>query len=140
MILGTGVDIVDIASFAAQLAEPGTRFEKVFTARERRTAQERAVRRGGSDGAVAEHLAARWAAKEAFIKAWSAALYGSAPLLPEAVWSQIEVVGDQWGRPGLRLYGEVEKKFAALGETRVHVSLSHDGPVAVAFVVVDGRA
>ncbi|AWE42127.1 holo-ACP synthase [Actinobaculum sp. 313] len=140
MILGTGVDVVDIASFAAQLAEPGTRFEKVFTARERRAAHERAARRGGSEGAVAEHLAARWAAKEAFVKAWSAALYGSAPPLPETVWSQIEVVGDQWDRPGLRLYGAVEEKFAALGETRLHLSLSHDGPVAVAFVVVDGSA
>ena len=76
--LAVGVDLVHIPGFSEQLARPGSTFEQVFSPLERRHAQQRrdAV---GSDGAASaslagsrtEHLAGRWAAKEAFIKAWS---------------------------------------------------------------------
>lgn len=62
-ILGTGLDVVDVEAFAAQLNEPGTSFARVFTARERREARSRAAAHApggagsgrcdpGSDGAV----------------------------------------------------------------------------------------
>ena len=132
MILAIGHDVVDVPGFRAQLAEPGSTFAaRVFTARERSTASARP-----SDAAV--HLAARWAAKEAFVKAWSGARYGLPPVHPDADWAEIEVVSDRWRRPKLVLHGEVKEHAEALGVRRMHLSLSHDGDVASAVVVLEG--
>lgn len=118
---------VDVPSFASQLEQPGTRFAEVFTAQERRDARE---------GSGARSLAARWAAKEAFVKAWSATLHGRPPVLGEQVHRQIEVVLDAWRRPRLRLHGQVASLTSDLES---HVSLSHDGPSAIAFVVLTSQ-
>lgn len=164
-VRGVGVDIVDLGAFAASLAEPGTRFARAFSATERRQCRERAEARGAgsrapddsaggsgtpgsssssSSSGPARHLAARWAVKEAVVKAWSAALYGSPPpIAPDLlVWSEIETVCDAWGRPSVRLSGEVARQVAAtVGEgARWNVSLSHDGDSAVAFVVLEAPA
>ena len=92
---------------------------------------------------LARHLAARWAAKEAVIKAWSAALYGAPPpIAPDLLrWSEIETLCDAWGRPTVRFGGEVARQIAAtLGDdARWNVSLSHDGGSAIAFVVLEAR-
>ena len=130
---GVGVDVVGVSAFAAQLAEPGTRFARVFTPGERR-----AVRRGGrSASQEAQGLAARWAAKEAVLKAWSSTRYGHPEDVdPTAVdLRDIEVVSDAWGRPAVRLHGAVA---AALEGQQVLLSLSHDpdADVAIAFVVL----
>ncbi|MDX2356567.1 holo-ACP synthase [Dietzia sp. PP-33] len=97
---------------------------------------------GHPDGHLARHLAARWAVKEAVVKAWSAALYGTPPpISPDLlVWSEIETVCDAWGRPAVRLSGEVARQVTAtVGEgARWSVSLSHEGGSAVAFVVLEG--
>ncbi|MBS7546710.1 holo-ACP synthase [Dietzia massiliensis] len=166
-VRGVGVDIVDLGAFAASLAEPGTRLTRAFSPTERRQCRERAEARGAGragglsssspsgapfpPGAVtprrdedplARHLAARWAAKEAVIKAWSAALYGEPPPIPPDLlrWAEIETVCDAWGRPTVRLGGEVARQVAAtLGDdVRWNVSLSHDGGSAIAFVVLEG--
>ncbi|MBM7230211.1 holo-ACP synthase [Dietzia cinnamea] len=166
-VRGVGVDIVDLGAFAASLAEPGTRLTRAFSPTERRQCRERAEARGAGragglsssspsgapspPGAVtprrdedplARHLAARWAAKEAVIKAWSAALYGEPPPIPPDLlrWAEIETVCDAWGRPTVRLGGGVARQVAAtLGDdVRWNVSLSHDGGSAIAFVVLDG--
>ncbi len=143
---GVGLDLVHVPTLAHQLTIPGTVFaERAFTARELREA----VRRSDATGSLqAEHLAARWAAKEAFIKAWSQATStlagGPVPpvIAPEAVdWRQIEVVTDRWGRPALRLSGEVARAVASsLGQAdaagaRWPVSLTHDGSWAAAIVL-----
>src|SRR5690625_1216827 len=135
-VRGVGVDIVDLGAFAASLAEPGTRLTRAFSAAERRQSRERAEARGavagerassssGSAGSaaagprladpLARHLAARWAAKEAVIKAWSGALYGvPPPISPDLlVWSEIETMCDAWGRPAVRLSGEVARQVEA---------------------------
>ncbi|MEH6623588.1 MAG: holo-ACP synthase [Dietzia maris] len=143
-VRGVGVDIVDLGAFAASLAEPGTRLTRAFSATERRQCRERAESRGARSGEdpLARHLAARWAAKEALVKAWSAALYGAPPpIAPDLLrWSEIETVCDNWGRPSVRLGGEVARQVAAtIGEgARWNVSLSHDGGSAIAFVVLEG--
>lgn len=147
-VRGVGVDTVDLGAFAASLAEPGTRFTGAFSATERRQCREQAEARGAgsggsgpSDADLARHLAGRWAVKEAVVKAWSAALYGQPPpITPEAMrWAEIETVCDAWGRPSVRLGGEVARQVrATVGEgARWHVSLSHDGESAVAFVVLE---
>lgn len=140
MIAGIGTDIVDVPSFAEQLDQPGSCFDRVFTARERRTAAARAGSHAqpGTAGDVAPHLAARWAAKEAFVKAWSAGLYGSAPVVDENIWGSIEVVADQWNRPCISLHGDVHVALAeTIGPVAIHVSLSHDGSYASATVVIE---
>ncbi len=159
---GVGVDTVDLGAFAASLAEPGTRFTEMFSPTERRQCRERAEARSSApvssrssvpdaarssvpsasrEDPLARHLAGRWAVKEAVIKAWSAALYGSPPpIAPDLLrWSEIETVCDAWGRPAVRLSGEVARQVAAtVGENaRWNVSLSHDGSSAVAFVVLE---
>lgn len=125
-ILGVGVDLVFVPDFATQLDEPGTRFGQVFTPGERADAHSR-----GTD--LARHLAVRWAAKEAVIKAWSDALHGRPPVLSESVHRDIEVVCDAWGRPRIRLFGDVG---AHLSADQLRVSLSHDGDYAIAYVLL----
>ena len=125
-LLGVGVDLVHVPSLAAQLDQPGSTFAEVFTPGERRDAN-------GRPTAASRHLAARWAAKEAVVKAWSAALHGSAPVMGDEALGLIEVVTDAWGRPRIRLHGEVAKH---LDGCTVEISLSHDGDYATAYAVL----
>ncbi|WP_456698396.1 holo-ACP synthase AcpS [Aeromicrobium sp. P5_D10] len=125
-ILGVGVDLVHVPSFADQLERPGTGFEVVFLPGERSDAR-------SHPSGSARHFAARWAVKEAVIKAWSASLYGEAPVMDENVHHLIELVKDAWGRPRVRLHGEVAKHLEGC---TVDVSLSHDGDYAIAYVVL----
>ncbi|HAT1132126.1 holo-ACP synthase [Corynebacterium striatum] len=129
-----GTDLVCISEFAQQLSVPGTRFEAVFSATELRVAT-----RKGDSARRAEHLAGRWAAKEAFIKAWSQALYGRPPVVAEndVDWQEIEVQPDAWGRVGLVLRGHIKESVAAsLGDIRTSLSISHDGDYATATVLL----
>lgn len=129
MILGIGVDVVHLPAFRDQLADRASHFvDRTFTAEERATAE------AGRD--PARHLGTRFAAKEAFIKAWSGARFGEPPALPGADLSEVEVVKDAWGRPALRLHGAVARAVAELGPTRARLSLSHDGPMAIAMVTL----
>jgi holo-[acyl-carrier protein] synthase len=125
-VIGVGVDLVHVPAFAEQLEQPGSRFEDVFTPGERRDANSRTTD-------AARHLAARWAAKEAVVKAWSSSMHGSAPVMGDEALAQIEVVSDAWGRPRIRLHGEVAKH---LEDVSIEISLSHDGDYATAYAVV----
>ena len=147
-VCGLGHDVVDVSAFAAQLAEPGTRMRALFSVREVRQASERARSKGDGE---AVHLAAKWAGKEAFLKAWCEAL-GSADspfTLDDFPWREVEVLDDSHGVPHVTLSGEVALAFRDGGVARrqanagvaaipsVHISLSHDGPVASAVVIID---
>lgn len=129
-VLGVGVDLVHIPSFEDQMQRPGTGFDAVFTPGERSD-----VRSKGSP--LARHFAARWAAKEAVIKAWSSSVWGEAPVTKDSVFHLIEVVTDAWGRPRIKLHGEVAKR---LPDVDFQLSLSHDGDYATAYVVMSSRA
>lgn len=137
--VSVGTDLVHIPSFAQQLELPGTRFAQVFSASELRVAQAR----GLSGAARAQHLAGRWAAKEAFIKAWSQALYAHPPVIAEeaVVWAEIEVRPDAWGRVALELRGEIARLAReSLGEFSTALSISHDGDYATAIVYLSRYA
>jgi holo-[acyl-carrier protein] synthase len=125
-----GVDVVGITAFAEQLDEPGTRFSRSFTPGERRAA-------GAGQGGLAQHLAARWAAKEAVVKAWSSTCFGHPEVIDPAYVDlrEIEVRTDAWGRPAIRLHGAIAHAMTGYD---VLVSLSHDpaADIAVAFVVL----
>lgn len=128
-VLGVGVDLVHVPTFAEQLEVPGSRFAGLFTVGERADVAER--------GGHPRHWAVRWAAKEAVIKAWSSALFGSEPVMGDEALGQVETVTDVWGRPRVRLLGDVA---CHLDGCAVDVSLSHDGDHAIAYVVLSGRA
>lgn len=134
-ILGIGIDLVAMEGFEAQLADTAS----VFVA-ETFTDQERADAARGTPRAEAWSLAARFAAKEAFIKAWGSARHGSPPSLTRLDYRDMEVARDAYGRPKLVLHGEVKQAIASLGELRIHLSLSHDGPVAAAYVILESNA
>lgn len=131
--VGLGVDLVHIPALTEQLNSPGTRFGESFAASERRAARRRAAETGLDE---AHHLAARWAGKEAFIKAWSSVLVGRPPVVvPDKVdMAHIQIAGDAYGRPFVALTGDIAEAFAASvpGATAL-VSLSHDGDYAIAI-------
>lgn len=133
-VVGVGVDVVAISAFAEQLEQPGTRFARSFTPGERRAARAGA---GSPAWREAESLAARWAAKEAVIKAWSSTCFGGPEVIdPEHVdLAEIEVRTDAWGRPTIRLHGEIATAMAGYD---VLVSLSHDpaADIAIAYAVL----
>jgi holo-[acyl-carrier protein] synthase len=133
-VRGIGVDLVAIDGFAEQLRAVGSVFvEQTFTAVELRAAD-------GPSGA-AQHLAGRYAAKEAFVKAFSAAQLGRAPVLPDMDWREVEVRTDGWGRPFLALHGAMAAAVrSTLGPVVAHVSLTHEPAMASAFVVIEDAA
>ncbi|MBJ7329833.1 MAG: holo-ACP synthase [Solirubrobacteraceae bacterium] len=139
-VLGLGLDVVDVERFAEQLADPASGFvDGTFTAGEQADASF-----GSGDRTL--RLAGRFAAKEAFIKAWSAARFGRPPALPSVDLRSIELRSDGHGRPAIALHGEVAEEISSLaiqlelrGEIVTHVSLSHDGGVAAAVVVLSAR-
>lgn len=133
-VLGMGVDLVHVPSFAEGLDRPGSTFEaSVFTVGERATATRRAL----SGDALHRYLGGRWAVKEAVVKAWSQALYGSPPPIPrdELDWRDIEVVADAWGRVAVTFHGRVAES-GMWSADRFHVSISHDGEHAIATAVL----
>ena len=140
-VRGCGIDLVHVPGFAEQLAQPGTRFARVFHGNELRLAQQR----GLTGLPRARHLAGRWAAKEAWIKAWSQALFGQPPVLAEheVDFRDIVVQADPFGRVQLRLRGRLRALAAeSLGisaehlDASVQLSISHDGDYAVAVCVL----
>jgi holo-[acyl-carrier protein] synthase len=124
VIIGVGIDVVPVERFAESLARtPGLR-DRLFTVAEQRTPSG-APRTG-------ESLAARFAAKEALAKALGAP--------GDLHWHDAEVTVGEHGRPHLEVRGTVAGRAAQLGVTGWHLSLSHDGGIASAFVIAEGWA
>ncbi|WP_026877446.1 holo-ACP synthase [Jiangella gansuensis] len=116
MIVGVGIDVVDVRRFAETLERTPAFARRVFTAGE----QARSI----------ASQAARFAAKEALAKALGA---------PSGLlWQDAEVVSDDDGRPWFEVRGSVRARCDALGVRTVHLSLSHDAGVASAMVVLEG--
>lgn len=113
-VIGVGIDVVDVARFAASLSRTPALRERLFTAGELAVAD--------------ESLAARFAAKEALAKALGA---------PGGLsWHDAEVVSLPSGQPTLELRGTVAERAWELGASSALVSLSHDGGIATAMVVL----
>jgi holo-[acyl-carrier protein] synthase len=125
MIVGTGVDIAEVARIRETVARFGERFlKRVFTPEE--------IRYCTSKANTEERLAARFAAKEAAMKAIGTGLRHG------VTWQDVEVVRQLGGRPGLRLTGKAAEFAAALGCQRIHLSLSHTEDQAIAHVILEG--
>jgi holo-[acyl-carrier protein] synthase len=124
MIVGIGVDIVDVGRVHGLLERYRDRFVKrVFTDAENRYAN-KSVK-------SAERLAGRFAVKEAVLKAFGT---GKSQGI---LWRDVETVPGPKGRPKVNLYGNADKYLKILHANQIHVSISHDGGKAVAFVVIE---
>ena len=115
MIAGIGVDLVDIARFERTIARTPRLVERLFSPAER-------VLKPRS-------LAARYAAKEALIKA----LGGSEGVY----WTDIEITPEESGRPWFALSGSTAEVVAERGITAIHLSMSHDAGLATAYVIAE---
>ena len=122
-VLGVGTDLVDVERIGAAVARTPGLLTRVFTDAERTWA--------GASRHPEQRLAARFAAKEAVLKALGAGL-GSAPL------TDIEVVRGTSGAPSVALHGRAAELARALGVDRVLVSLTHTSTTAAAFAVAMG--
>ncbi|TAL44709.1 MAG: holo-ACP synthase [Salinibacterium sp.] len=120
MIVGIGVDVVDIARFERALTRTPTLKDRLF-------AQSEQVK----DGALLplRSLAGRFAAKEALIKA----LGDSAGVS----WHDMGVVSDGHGNPSFALAESTQAIATAKGINAIHLSMSHDAGVAIAYVVAE---
>lgn len=125
MIRGLGIDLVPVARIDDVVARRGERF----------------LRRILTDGEMSycarfpepqRHWAARFAAKEATLKAMGTGIFGGIS------WKAIEVVNLESGQPTLVLTGKARELADGLGATRSHVTIAHDGAYAVACVVLEG--
>ena len=126
MIIGIGIDIVDISRLERALARHGERFRnRVFTTREIAYC-EIAARK-------AERYATRFAAKEATRKA-----IGAAIPLSSLNWHDVEIIPSSEGAPQLEFHGRASELIRCLKISRGHVSLSHAKEQAVAFVILEG--
>ena len=124
MIVGTGIDIAEVERIEQTIARFGGRFkERIFTADEIRYCESKANK--------AERYAARFAAKEAGMKAigtgWSHGVR----------WQDIEVRRLPGGRPTVVFQGRAGEIFAKLGGVRAHLSITHTKESAMAYVIIE---
>ena len=116
MIVGVGIDVVDVARFAESLARTPGLVQRLFTEPEQQLG--------------ISSLAARFAAKEALAKALGA---------PAGLqWQDAEIITADSGQPSLHVRGSVAARAAELGVRSWHLSLSHDAGMASAVVVAEG--
>ncbi len=115
MIFGIGVDTVDIGRFERSIGRTPKLRSRLFTERERELPM--------------WSLAARFAAKEALIKALGDS-HGLA-------WHDMEILRDEDRAPSFARHAALASELTRLGAGRIHVSMTHDAGVATAFVVVE---
>lgn len=124
MIAGIGVDMVDVARIQAMLDRYGERFlRRVYTEAETDYAL--------SGANKAERLAGRFAVKEAAMKALGT---GKSQGI---LWRDVETVRGRAGKPVVHLHGQAVKWAKLRGVSAVHVSITHDGGKAEAFVILE---
>ncbi|HEX6235910.1 MAG TPA: holo-ACP synthase [Acidimicrobiales bacterium] len=123
-VVGIGVDLCEVDRMRRSLDRTPTLRDRLFTPAEQADCDARRD--------PAERYAARFAAKEAVLKALGAGL-GACPL------RDIEVVRSESGAPALALHGSAARLAAERGVARWHVSLTHTALMAEAMVVAVGR-
>jgi holo-[acyl-carrier protein] synthase len=124
MIVSIGIDIIEVRRIREVLLRTPRFRDRVFTSGERAYCDSR--------GAVAaQHYAARFAAKEAMLKALQTGWRGGIG------WQDVEIASHDSGAPYLILSGQVQKLFQASGATAAHLSMSHTTEHAIAEVILE---
>src|SRR5262249_46045015 len=125
MIVSIGIDIIEVARVREALMRTPRFAERVFTQAERDYCDSRGV-------VSAQHYAARFAAKEAALKAFQTGWRGGIS------WQDVEIAARESGAPYLIFHGQVRELFEKSGATEAHLSLSHTSKHAIAQVVLAG--
>jgi len=123
MVLGVGIDMIEVERIATKIGKESGFRELVFSKNEIEYCETKTNK--------FEHYAARFAAKEAFLKAVGTGwINGSS-------FHEIEIVRDKNGKPELVLLGETAITFQSLNIQKISVSLSHLKSIASAVVVIE---
>jgi holo-[acyl-carrier protein] synthase len=123
LIFGVGLDMIEVSRMSRTLSRTQGLKDRLFTAAEAAYCE--------SKYRSAEHFAARFAAKEAFLKALGTGWRGGLR------FNEIEIVNDDWGRPTVVVHGKVKEFCRERGIRGMHVSLSHLREMAGAVVVLE---
>ena len=126
MIFGVGTDMIEVSRVSRSLSRTAGLKDRLFTAGE--------IAYCESKHRSAEHFAARFAAKEAFLKALGTGWRGGLR------FDEIEIVNDEVGRPSVAVHGRVKEFCEANRIAGMHVSLSHLKETAAAVVVLETQA
>ncbi|HEV2829510.1 MAG TPA: holo-ACP synthase [Pyrinomonadaceae bacterium] len=124
MIVAIGIDIIEVARIREVLLRTPRFRERVFTAVEREYCD-------GRGAVAAQHYAARFAAKEAALKALQTGWRGGIS------WHDIEITSLESGAPVLTFHGEVKRLMESSEATTAHLSMSHTSEHAIAQVVLE---
>jgi holo-[acyl-carrier protein] synthase len=125
VIISIGIDIIEVRRVREVLARTPRFVERVYTERERAYCD-------GRGAVAAMHYAARFAAKEAALKALQTGWTGG------IAWQDIEVASRDSGAPVLLFYGRVRELYERSGAKSAHLSISHTSEHAVAQVILEG--
>jgi holo-[acyl-carrier protein] synthase len=124
VIISIGIDIIEVARIREVLLRTPRFAERVFTAAERKYCDTRGV-------VAAQHYAARFAAKEAALKALQTGWRGGIS------WQDVEVAARESGAPYLIFKGQVLEVYKRFSATATHLSLSHTSEHAIAQVILE---
>jgi len=124
MIVSIGIDIIEVYRIRETISRTPRFLERVYTTGERAYCESKGA-------AAAQSYAARFAAKEAFLKALKTGWRG------KITWHDIEVLSGENGVPLLKISGEAQNILDDLGANCVHLSLSHTTEHAVAQVILE---
>ncbi len=123
MIFGIGTDIIEVDRVDHLISKGLPYLESIFTVKE--------IDYCENKGKRAEHYAARFAAKEAFLKALGTGLrYGLS-------FNEIEIQNDDLGKPQIFLHGKAQDQVEQLQIDRISISLSHIKQIAIAVVILE---
>ena len=126
-IAGTGIDIVEVSRIREVLDRHGSRFlGRVFTSAE--------VEYSQAGGVVAQHLAGRFAVKEAVFKALGTGWSG------RVRWRDVEVRTQPSGEPDVLLTGGAACRARAMGIVKMHISISHTSDHAIAHAIAEAES
>jgi len=124
VIVSIGIDIIEVRRIREVLLRTPRFAERVFTKAERAYCD-------GRGAVAAQHYAARFAAKEAAIKALQTGWSGG------IAWQDVEVASRENGAPYLVFHGKLLELLQGSGATGVHLSMSHTSEHAIAEVVLE---
>ena len=124
MIVSIGIDIIEVDRIREVLLRTPRFAERVFTTSERAYCESRGV-------VAAQHYAARFAAKEATLKALQTGWRGGIR------WQDAEIASRDSGAPYLVFHGQVKELFKESGANAAHLSLSHTSEHAIAQVILE---
>ena len=126
MIVSIGIDIVEVYRIGETIQRTPRFVERVYTERERAYCESKGA-------AAAQSFAARFAAKEAFLKALKTGWRG------RITWQDMEILNDAQGVPTLEIRGEARVLLEKMGADKIHLSISHTTDHAVAQVILERR-